>query len=82
MRQDTDTTARSGQAAPGDEGIGRNRPAPPLTYVRFGERPLRRMPQLFIGLALYGFSMAVMVRAALGLSPGAFSTRVWRSTLR
>ncbi|WP_443068881.1 membrane protein YczE [Streptomyces sp. NBC_01361] len=44
-------------------------PAPPLTYVRFGERPLRRLPQLFTGLALYGFSMAVMVRAALGLSP-------------
>ena len=42
---------------------------PPLTYVRFGEHPLRRVPQLFAGLSLYGFSMAVMVRAALGLSP-------------
>lgn len=69
MRQDMDTTARSERATPGDEAIGRNRPAPPLTYVRLGERPLRRLPQLFIGLALYGFSMAVMVRAGLGLSP-------------
>ncbi|WP_232543913.1 YczE/YyaS/YitT family protein [Streptomyces buecherae] len=42
---------------------------PPLTYVRLGERPLRRLPQLFAGLALYGFSLAVMVRAALGINP-------------
>ncbi|WP_329170356.1 hypothetical protein OG754_02585 [Streptomyces decoyicus] len=42
---------------------------PPLTYVRLGERPLRRFPQLFAGLALYGFSLSVMVRSSLGLSP-------------
>ncbi|MFG2222707.1 YitT family protein [Streptomyces sp. NPDC048644] len=42
---------------------------PPLTYVRVSERPLRRLPQLFIGLALYGFSLSVMVRAALGVNP-------------
>lgn len=42
---------------------------PPLTYVRLGERPLRRLPQLFIGLALYGFSLSVMVRASLGVNP-------------
>ncbi|MFC6015229.1 YitT family protein [Plantactinospora solaniradicis] len=42
---------------------------PPLTYVRLGERPLRRLPQLFVGLALYGFSLSVMVRAALGVNP-------------
>lgn len=30
---------------------------------------LRRFSQLFIGLALYGFSIALMVRANLGLSP-------------
>ncbi|MFG2522139.1 YitT family protein [Streptomyces sp. NPDC048527] len=54
--------------APGRRGGG-TRTTPPLTYVRFGERPLLRLPQLFIGLALYGFSMAVMVRAGLGLSP-------------
>ncbi|WP_431898443.1 YczE/YyaS/YitT family protein [Nonomuraea sp. bgisy101] len=42
---------------------------PPLTYVRLTERPLRRLPQLFIGLALYGFSLSVMVRASLGVNP-------------
>nr|WSX48090.1 hypothetical protein OG409_03475 [Streptomyces sp. NBC_00974] len=42
---------------------------PPLSYVRFGERPLRRLPQLFTGLALYGFSLSLMVRASLGLNP-------------
>ncbi|MFJ9415434.1 YitT family protein [Streptomyces sp. NPDC101227] len=42
---------------------------PPLTYVPLGERPLRRLPQLLIGLALYGFSLSVMVRAALGVNP-------------
>ncbi|GLW09433.1 membrane protein [Microtetraspora sp. NBRC 13810] len=50
--------------------MGRPRPAPPpLTYLPFGERPLRRLPQLFIGLALYGFSLSLMVRAALGVNP-------------
>ncbi|MFC7303660.1 YitT family protein [Streptomyces monticola] len=47
---------------------GRTGP-PPLTYLPFRERPLRRLPQLFTGLALYGFSAALMVRAALGLNP-------------
>jgi uncharacterized membrane protein YczE len=42
---------------------------PPLTYIRFDERPSRRLPQLFIGLALYGFSLSVMVRASLGVNP-------------
>jgi uncharacterized membrane protein YczE len=31
--------------------------------------PLRRVPQLFAGLALYGTSMALQVRAGLGLNP-------------
>lgn len=44
-------------------------PLPALTYVRLTERPLRRLPQLFIGLAVYGFSLAVMVRASLGVNP-------------
>ncbi|MFI1436001.1 membrane protein YczE [Streptomyces lydicus] len=44
-------------------------PPPPLSYVRLAERPLRRLPQLFTGLALYGFSLALMVRSSLGLSP-------------
>ncbi|WP_258053098.1 YitT family protein [Streptomyces sp. Ru73] len=42
---------------------------PPLTYVSLRERPLRRLPQLFAGLALYGFSLALMVRASLGVNP-------------
>lgn len=46
------------------------RPAPPsLGYVAVGAHPLRRLPQLFLGLALYGFSLAAMVRAALGVNP-------------
>lgn len=46
-----------------------DRPGPPLAYVPLRERPLRRLPQLFLGLALYGFSLSVMVRAALGVNP-------------
>ncbi|MEV0091607.1 hypothetical protein [Streptomyces sp. NPDC050738] len=45
------------------------RPLPPLTYVGLTESPLRRLPQLFAGLALYGFSLALMIRSSLGLSP-------------
>ncbi|MEV5609784.1 hypothetical protein [Streptomyces sp. NPDC052225] len=41
----------------------------PLTYVSVRERPARRIPQLLCGLALYGLSLALMVRAGLGLSP-------------
>lgn len=33
------------------------------------DRPLRRLGQLFAGLALYGASMALMIKAALGLDP-------------
>ncbi|MEF3114148.1 hypothetical protein [Streptomyces chrestomyceticus] len=33
------------------------------------ERPLRRLPQLFTGLALYGFSLSVLIRAELGVNP-------------
>ncbi|WP_338694474.1 hypothetical protein V2W30_06815 [Streptomyces sp. Q6] len=40
-----------------------------LTYVPLRERPARRLPQLLLGLALYGFSLGLMVRAGLGLSP-------------
>ncbi|WP_223291223.1 YczE/YyaS/YitT family protein [Streptomyces avicenniae] len=40
-----------------------------LGYVRLGERPLRRLPQLFAGLALYGLSLALLVRASLGANP-------------
>ncbi|MCQ4209454.1 membrane protein YczE [Streptomyces longispororuber] len=41
----------------------------PLSYVPLRERPARRLPQLLVGLFLYGASLALMVRAGLGLSP-------------
>ncbi|WP_018534890.1 YczE/YyaS/YitT family protein [Streptomyces sp. HmicA12] len=40
-----------------------------LSYVPLRERPARRLPQLVAGLFLYGFSLALMVRAGLGLAP-------------
>jgi uncharacterized membrane protein YczE len=37
---------------------------------RFGDRRLtRRLVQLYLGLALYGFSMAMMIVSGLGLNP-------------
>ena len=32
-------------------------------------RPVRRLSQLFVGLVLYGWSMAMLVRSQLGLDP-------------
>lgn len=64
MRQDISTTEPDRRprkaTAPGP---------PPLGYLPLAERPLRRLPQLFLGLTLYGGSLALMVRAGLGLSP-------------
>jgi uncharacterized membrane protein YczE len=40
----------------------------PLAQLRAG-RLGRRVPQLLVGLALYGVSLAMMVRAGLGLAP-------------
>ncbi|MEO5662550.1 MAG: hypothetical protein ABIR39_04630 [Nocardioides sp.] len=40
----------------------------PLAQLRAG-RLARRVPQLIIGLVLYGVSLAMMVRGALGLAP-------------
>ncbi|WP_067441254.1 membrane protein YczE [Nocardioides jensenii] len=40
----------------------------PLEQLRAG-RLARRLPQLVIGLVLYGVSLAMMVRGALGLAP-------------
>ncbi|MGW4241200.1 membrane protein YczE [Nocardia sp. NPDC004722] len=54
----------------GGPSASRARPSlPPLTYVRLAERPFRRLLQLFVGLALYGFSLSVMVRTYLGVNP-------------
>ena len=40
----------------------------PIAQMRAGRLP-RRLTQLFVGLALYGLSLAMMVRGALGLAP-------------
>lgn len=40
-----------------------------LTQVPVTVSPLRRVPQLFAGLWLYGASMALQIRATLGLDP-------------
>lgn len=40
----------------------------PVAQVRAGQLP-RRLSQLLAGLALYGVSMAMMIRSALGLDP-------------
>src|SRR5699024_12113846 len=40
-----------------------------LQPVTVRRQPARRLPQLAIGLTLYGTSMAMMTRANLGLSP-------------
>ncbi|MFI9029480.1 YitT family protein [Streptomyces sp. NPDC053560] len=50
-------------------GRGQQGDLPPLTYLSLRERPLRRLTQLFVGLALYGFSLSVLVRASLGVNP-------------
>ncbi|WP_181781444.1 membrane protein YczE [Pseudonocardia pini] len=43
--------------------------APDLRPLPVTHAPLRRLPQLVVGLALYGTSMAMQVRGALGLNP-------------
>ena len=40
----------------------------PVAQLRAG-RLVRRLPQLYVGLVLYGVSLALMVRGALGLAP-------------
>ena len=40
----------------------------PVDQLRAGQLG-RRLPQLYLGLVLYGFSMAMMVRSDLGLAP-------------
>jgi uncharacterized membrane protein YczE len=40
----------------------------PVAQLRAG-RLVRRLPQLYVGLFLYGVSLALMVRGALGLAP-------------
>jgi len=40
----------------------------PIAQLRAG-RMMRRLPQLFVGLVLYGVSLGMMVRGNLGLAP-------------
>ncbi len=59
---------RPGQQTPaGRAGLGLPR-LDPVQQLRAG-RLGRRVPQLLAGLVLYGFSMAMLVRANLGLDP-------------
>ncbi len=44
-------------------------PLPPLGHLPLRIHPLRRLPRLFAGLALYGLSLSLMVRASLGVNP-------------
>ncbi|MEK6443117.1 membrane protein YczE [Pseudonocardia sp. T1-2H] len=43
--------------------------APDLRPLPVAHAPLRRLSQLFAGLALYGTSMAMQIRGGLGLNP-------------
>lgn len=46
--------------------------ASPTSHPRsraLGDRPVRRLTQLYAGLVLYGVSLALMVQAGLGLDP-------------
>lgn len=42
---------------------------PKLDYVALAVQPAKRLSQLLIGLAAYGFSLALLVRAGLGVNP-------------
>ncbi|MFD8786993.1 YitT family protein [Kitasatospora sp. NPDC059599] len=44
-------------------------PLPPLGHLPLTERPLHRLARLLTGLALYGFSLSLLVRSALGVNP-------------
>ncbi|GAB3782548.1 membrane protein YczE [Nocardioides ungokensis] len=56
------TIASPATARPGLTDLG------PLAQLRAG-RLARRLPQLYVGLVLYGVSLALMVRGDLGLAP-------------
>ncbi len=48
---------------------GTGSPPPALGYLPLAERPFLRLPQLFLGLGLFGFSLSLMVRTSLGVNP-------------
>lgn len=58
----TTTTRTHATPRPGLTDLG------PVAQLRAG-RLARRLPQLFVGLVLYGVSLALMVRGGVGLAP-------------
>ena len=58
----TPTTRTHATSRPGLTDLG------PVAQLRAG-RLARRLPQLFVGLVLYGVSLALMVRGGVGLAP-------------
>ncbi|HET6652060.1 MAG TPA: hypothetical protein VFH10_05415 [Nocardioides sp.] len=58
----TTTTNTHATPRPGLTDLG------PVAQLRAG-RLARRLPQLFVGLVLYGVSLALMVRGGVGLAP-------------
>ena len=64
----TSTTPREPPPEPSDAPRGVLVDLGPVAQLRAG-RLARRLPQLYVGLFLYGVSLALMVRGALGLAP-------------
>jgi uncharacterized membrane protein YczE len=65
---DHDQPPGSHDRNPGDHGRPRRDDSGPLAALRTGLLG-RRLPQLYAGLALYGASLALMLRGDLGLAP-------------
>ncbi|NYD98922.1 putative membrane protein YczE [Kineosphaera limosa] len=65
-RGDSDSRRRTRAAA--RAGRPALLPLSPLAQLRAGRMP-RRLLQLFVGLSLYGVSMAMLLRSTLGLDP-------------
>jgi uncharacterized membrane protein YczE len=58
-----------GPGDPGGATENRGVASVDLRQLPVARNPVRRLPQLLIGLVLYGTSMAMQIRAALGLNP-------------
>ncbi|MFJ8622102.1 YitT family protein [Kitasatospora sp. NPDC093550] len=57
------------QRHPPEPATGPGPPPRALGYLPLAERPLLRLSRLLLGLALFGFSLALMVRTSLGVNP-------------
>lgn len=74
MPGQSDSTAESTTSSSSSPATPAATPTPSRGLLRFlqpipVDRRPRRFTQLFLGLLLYGFSLAMMVRASLGLDP-------------